>query len=770
MALNLSKLNFFSRLDARARVFVLLGGVIGVIFLIYLGTHYFSNGNNALGPSRVANAPKGLQSVPGSSLTAEYSKALQLANTQAAQQAQMSGGSAVPTLMNYSSQSAPASSGNCNIICTDQSTNVKYNLDDWVRQGKVAPDVSTALQVLANKNVSVGDYAAQLDQLVKEGKLTPEQARELLEQYKKQYANNLLADSAKTMDGLIKSGKLPLDVANELLALQKGNVSQADYAAKLQELVRQGKISPETAQQLLTQYSQQHAKEVVNQSIAILHQMARAGQIMPEIEKALVDLETKMVPLETYTAALQRYVSAGKLIPVVASRILDEYKSQKASIGISGSINQMLQKAETAAADSINDLVRAKKISPEVAQQLLEAMQKNGSVEDYAAAVNQLVQQGKLSPEAARIAIEKYRAVKGLHDAAQKLETLQANNASAAAYADELKRQVQAGIITPEQAAQLLQEYQASTTRAPIEVGGGGPTTDAFARLQERVSQQGVPATQPVPTSAEFSAAQIQATQQTAQDQQNHIESLMNAMSGQASQLVNAWQPVIMTHKEGTPPTAKSGANGAAGSSTTSTSTSTSTTASSATTGALIKAGTIIFAVLDTTANSDYPDSPVMATVVDGPYKDAKLLGKLVTTKGVSGQMDRISLNFTLMNEDAWPNSKSVTAYGIDPDTARTVMASRVDYHYLQRFGAMMATSFLQGYASAITQAGTSTTGIFGTSTTHPALSPSQKIATALGQMGQTVGAATANYINIPPTVKVDAGVGLGILFMSDVS
>jgi type IV secretory pathway VirB10-like protein len=97
-------------------------------------------------------------------------------------------------------------------------------------------------------------------------------------------------------------------------------------------------------------------------------------------------------------------------------------------------------------------------------------------------------------------------------------------------------------------------------------------------------------------------------------------------------------------------------------------------------------------------------------------------------------------------------------------------MASEVNYHYMQRFGAIMATSFLQGYATGVTNEGTSTTGIFGTSTSHPSLSPANKIMVGLGQVGQTLGSVTQNYINIPPTVKVDSGVSLGILFMSDVS
>jgi len=765
MAIDFSKLNVFGHLNARARVLVLLGAVVGVILFIYLGTRYFSTRNAAIGPSQVANAPRSLQSVPGGTLTSEYSKALQQANTQAAQRAQMSGSSAVPTLINYSTQPAPTN-GNCTVLCTDQSANVKYNLDDWVRQGLVAPEVSSMLQALANKNVPVGDYAAELDQLVKEGKLTPEQARLLLEKYKKQHANALVQDSANAMDSLIKAGSLPLDVANQLLDAQRKPVTPSDYAALLQDLVRQGRITPDLASQLLSQYSQQHTKEVIQQSISFLHQLARDGQLIPEIEKDLVDLENRMVPLDTYASTLQRYLAAGKIIPAVAGRIIDDYKAEKASIGPAGSIDQMVQNAEAAAYAEINELVKTGKMAPEVGEELTSLIQKNVSLEAYTTAVNQLTQQGKLSPEIAKLKIADYRLVKGLRDMAKKLNDLQANNATSGAYTEELRRQVQAGVISPEQAAQLLQEYLASLSRTPPIPTAAGPTTAAFTRLQQRVGAEAN--TQAPPTAAQFATTRTETTQQVEQDQQARIDALQNAMSGQAGQLISAWQPIVMVHKAGSESNSSKCSESNAATCKPGTTTTTTTTTTPA--APLIKAGTILFAVLDTAANSDYPDSPVMATIVDGPFKGAKLLGKLVTTKGVAGQMDRISMNFTLMNEDAWPTSKAVTAYAIDPDTARTVMASHVDYHYMMRFGAIMATSFLQGYGNAITQAGTSTTGIFGTSTTHPELSPGQKIATALGQMGQTLGAATANYINIPPTVKVDAGVGLGILFMTDVT
>lgn len=768
MALDFSKFNFFNRLDARARIFFLIAGIVGVILIIYFITRLFSGGTSTTGPSRVASAPQGLQSVPGGQLTPEYYRALQQANVQAAQQAQISGGSAVPTLVNIGDQGAQP--GAPCVICSDDSANVKYNLDDWVRQGKLAPEIANGLQQLADKNVSIDEYAAELDRLVREGKLTPEQARALLEQYKKQHTNALLQDSAKQMDGMIKNGQLPLDAANDLLLAQKDKVSPSDYASQLQELVRQGKLSPTAAQQLLAQYSQQRAKEIVMKSVTSLHKMARDGQITPEVENELVGLEFNMVPVDVYSSTLQRLIGGGKITPAVANKILEEFKWQKSAIGPLESVNQLLQKAEAAAYGEINDLMKEGKMPADVGAMLTDMIQRDVPFDQYQAVINQLVQQKKITPEIGKLKIADYQEVRRLRDLSSRLGGLQGNNASAAAYADELKRAVQQGALTPEQAARLLQEYQAMTAAAPTALPTTAtPGTEDFLKLQQRV-QQGAPTAPAGMSAEEFAAAQARALQESSQERQARVEAMATAMASQAQQLITSWQPPVMASRVGSvedtmakakeDAAAKAAAANAA-----------AAAGDQALGGApLIKAGTILFAVLDTAVNSDYPDSPVMATIVDGKYKGAKLLGKLVTAKSVSGQLDRISLNFTMMNMDEWAKSKSVTSYAIDPDTARTVMASSVDYHYMQRFGAMMATSFLQGYASAIKNEGTSTTGIFGTSTSTPELSPGNKIAVGLGQIGQTLGAATQNYINIAPTVKVDSGVGLGILFMSDVT
>lgn len=769
MALDLSKLNFFNKLDARQRVLVLFGVLLGIILIVYLGTKYLAGGTGTTGPSSVAGAPQGLQSIPGGQQSQEFSKAVEQANLQRAEQAKMSGSSAIPTLLNTGQ---PSMGGSPCVICSDQSANVKSLLDSWVTQGNISPDTAKFLSDLADKNVSVEDYAAALDELVKAGKLTPEQARLLLEQYTKQHANKRAAAGAAAMDSLIKSGAVPLDTANKLLDLQKQGVSTADYANALQDLVKQGKITAATAQQLLAQYSQARAKEIIEKSIASLHQMAKQGQITPEVLAQLEDLETRMVPLEVYSSTLRKLVTDGKITPAVADAILKEYIAQKAAIGGGNALAKMLEDAEQAAFAEISELLQQGKISQDTASILRDMINRNISLNDFISAVNQLVKQNKLTPEIAKLKIADYQAIKALRDMNDRLSALQANNASADEYANELKRDVQAGIITPDQASQLMQQYLASLAKAPTKplqpVTGQGSAE--FAKLQQRLQQ--AQATAPVTAVGpeQFTTAQAQTQKNAAQEQQQRIQSLVSEMQNQASSLVAAWAPPTMLEKVGSPETKKTtttttttttGAGNAAG----------STDSSSSGGAPVIKAGTILFATLDTAVNSDYPDSPVLATIVSGPFTGAKLLGKLTTTKSVAGQMDRVSLNFSLMNMDAWPKSKGVTAYAIDPDTAKTVLASDVNYHYLQRFGAIFATSFVQGYAQAISQsASTTTTGIFGTSTTHPELSPSQKLATAIGQVGTALGNVTQNYVNIPPTVKVDSGVGLGILFMTDVT
>ena len=76
----------------------------------------------------------------------------------------------------------------------------------------------------------------------------------------------------------------------------------------------------------------------------------------------------------------------------------------------------------------------------------------------------------------------------------------------------------------------------------------------------------------------------------------------------------------------------------------------------------------------------------------------------------------------------------------------------------------------MKGYADAVTSSCQTTVQDSGSSkTTNPNLSARDKLLVGLGEIGKAVSTETKKNFNRKPTVRVDAGVGLGILFMSPV-
>jgi type IV secretory pathway VirB10-like protein len=406
-------------------------------------------------------------------------------------------------------------------------------------------------------------------------------------------------------------------------------------------------------------------------------------------------------------------------------------------------------------------------------------MNANVSKADYQAALGKLVAEGKLSPEDAKQLMADYAKLKDLRDLSNTLDALQGNNASFDDYKNALQQAVDAGVITPEEAARLLSEYEASKRPSPTNILTTEDQTSpefkqAAAQLNKYNANKGGEAP-PLPKKPEtFTAKQTEIKQQEDQDRQARLESIESAMQGQAGDLVNAWQAPQMLHMGSSNDTTNSGAGVAAGGRGVGAGAGANTAGKAGAIAAskvIIKGGTILFAVLDTGVNSDYKDSPVLATIVAGQYKGAKLMGKVTVSQGPVGQLDRVMLTFTKMTTDGWPESRNINAFAIDPDTARTMLASNVNYHYMQRFGAMFAGAFAQGFGQAtLSSGGSSTQSSFGTSTTTPTMNTAKKLAVAVGQVGDVLQKATQGYADRPATVIVDSGVGLGILFMDDLS
>ncbi len=96
-----------------------------------------------------------------------------------------------------------------------------------------------------------------------------------------------------------------------------------------------------------------------------------------------------------------------------------------------------------------------------------------------------LVQQNQLTTDIAKLKLADYRKVVTRRALAAKLVGLQSNNANAVEYDAALKEATASGILTPEEAAQLMKEYAAIRTK-PVAEG----SSDLKSWRRQRMSKQ----------------------------------------------------------------------------------------------------------------------------------------------------------------------------------------------------------------------------------------------------------------------------------------
>ena len=180
----------------------------------------------------------------------------------------------------------------------------------------------------------------------------------------------------------------------------------------------------------------------------------------------------------------------------------------------------------------------------------------------------------------------------------------------------------------------------------------------------------------------------------------------------------------------------------------------------------LVKAGDIMFAVLDTSVNSDEP-GPVLATIVTGKFKGGKLIGSF----SLPSNAEKIILSFNRLSLKHANKTVSINAIAIDPETARTALSSRVNNHYLLRYGSMFASSFLTGVGASIQSQGNSIT-VTGTDvsvTQGLGRSALQSAILGLAEVGRQWGTQAQQIFNTPPTIELFSGIGMGIMFTQDI-
>lgn len=784
----MAKFNFgqiIKKGDAKQRILLIVVVMLVLLLVLFLLSKLIHLGNNSAGDSRVSGVPS-ISSVQGGKVSPEYEKALNARNIQQADYAKSTGTSAIPTLINTGiSDLVPASSVGCTNCCNAcGSESTTQMLGSLLNSGQISSSTADLLNNLASQHLSPEDYEAALAKMVREGKISPEEARRLLASYKQSYQDKIAAAGAADLDPLVKQGVLSVSAASELLELQKKPASLAEYNQALSNLMSKGQLGSDTAKLLQQKYQDQQKKRFAAESAGQLASMKTSGELSPETAAMLTALQASGLSPSDYAASLDKLVREGKLSPEEAKRLLAQYNKLHGITGeadVSGptgtelsteqgdTLKALQQQNVSVAvfAAKLEQYAKAGEISANTASRLLSAYQ-----EEYAAKQAGDTTRAKQAADAKDQLIGALEAKPKIpSEVAEQLAEMRTGSVSLSDYASELQRLVDAGLISPETARSLLAAYK----RNGFSVEGNGvsfsglssPAIDinlnssGNAKL-DRVTQAGFAqqSTQAQQRQDYTAAVAFQKqSQQAAVAQQAQIQQLSDKMYAQAQQLFGPMlSPPVQTVVNGNSNDANGvgGLGGGAG-----------TAEQAAAAGpAIIKAGAVLYAVLDTAVDSDYPDTPVMATIVSGTYKGAKLLGSIKTVK--EGQ--RVMLAFNLMTMDDWPTGASVNAFAIDPDSARSAVATSVDNHYMLRYGTAFAASFLQGLGQAVQESGTtvsSDSGVVTQSTSD--LNTQETILVALGQVGQNASGEVAKLQNTPPTVKVKAGIGIGILFMSDV-
>ncbi len=710
---------FFKGSGARLKLIaILLFLIFAVVFAVY---RYNKSKQTVSGVSSHVTSTPDIASVPGTkALSPSYTKLLLESNQQAAQQALRKGTSAIPTVVNTGiagQASQLSTTGSCQAFCDQWSacgscqsgkSSTNALLSGMVGAGNVSPVVAAQLTKLATGCTLVSDYAAALNKFVKQNRLTPDQSQQLLTAYRNEKAN---ITPSQLLSQLGAANQISVGAASQIRKLNKSEVTPADYATALNQLAQQGKLTTSQPACLLSAYRKTY--KALSPS-DLLNQLVAEGKISPELAKQINSLNAAGLSCEDYKAAMNKLSQNGKLSPALVKQLSTSYCTVHPAGGSKPkSVKTPLHR------DLTQGLSLSGKLPESVAKELQALSDKNASAAAYAAELNRLVAAGKISAcGPAQQLLKSYREQHG--------DTTVSPSASPAEAQTEEAQQkkllkIQLQILAKQAVTCSQQKKQPSTT-----------TTTTGASAADQQAQQALV------------SAQQQAIQQ------------------QAAALFSSWTPPTQTYIASSVAAKESAATGQAASES---GKGTSKTGKKATSVTMVKAGAIMFAVLDTGLNSDRP-GPVMATMVSGKFKGAKLMGALTLTP----DGERVMLKFTTLIKNDWPDNITISAVAINPDTAHTAIASDVNHHYMLRLGSLFASNFLAGYGQAISQSGSTVTNTSGVSTnTTPNLSGADKALMALGQVGTALSQYAGKWMNIPATVRVDAGVGLGILFTENV-
>jgi intracellular multiplication protein IcmE len=176
----------------------------------------------------------------------------------------------------------------------------------------------------------------------------------------------------------------------------------------------------------------------------------------------------------------------------------------------------------------------------------------------------------------------------------------------------------------------------------------------------------------------------------------------------------------------------------------------------------LVPAGRGIYAHPILALSSDQT-SPVIMQADSGPIAGDRMIGSF------ERQDDRLVIHISsIIHQGQTIGCDGVV---VAPDTMEASVATGVDEHYMSRIILPAAAAFVQGLGQALATTSNSTAVLspFGGATTTTNLNFHQQLGVAAGAAAGQIGSVLNQEAPKGPTVTLDANVGVGVMFLSDV-
>lgn len=694
-----------------------------------------SKGQKTVSPT--SGIPTNIYVTPGSKSSEKYAELQQAANVIGTKKAEAQGKTFIPTIVGNKAEDLSAGFHNqLNDILKEKDSNScgEYRLSKQLaallaemgnKQGKGTEDLLRLLRELQRQGYNVADLEALLKKLQGNGYNTDELEKRLAMLKNQGYPIN---DLEQTLKRLLKEGNNP-DLINKILEqLLKDRLAGLEGAIK--KLQDAGYNTPNL------DYMQ---KQVNNPDFSkLLEQLANQGYKTDSLDNLLKQLMDKGYNVFDTQIMLPQLQKDGYDVAKLQD-LLNQLKATGANVNDIKGLIDALAKKNLSQAQSMNDLLASLQkqgADLDKFKKLLADLQNAGySKADLEKMLADLVKKGLNPDDIYNELLKKLEEHRTVPTSTQQQlsDIFNAHKSNTPEIPDVDKKY--AAIIKKQQEKALAEEKARLAEEKARKL----------AEEQERLAQQALLRSEAARKDTEQLLAEMRGESDALSASNNKIPPQVFVQAAETKEASNSTSTPSNLGKQ------------AISSSITNKDT-------------ILKAGTILFAVLESAVNSDEP-GPVLARIVQAPLKNTTLIGAMQTSS--NKHAEGILLSFSTVNIPDRIRSYSISAMAIDPNTARTAIASDIDHHYLLRWGTIFAATFLQGYSKAVAQSGTtvqsSTSGAQTNSTTTQApLNPKQQIYQGIGDMATAWGQGVSTFSNRPTTITINPGVSIGILLTSD--